>query len=350
VLRARRAAVAIAAGEPGADADPAAAGRLPAGAWRAMRDGLGRGPVLVQVPRAGYVPGMACQTCRRAARCSACHGPAVLGGPAGTAGPVAPTCGWCGRSLATWECPHCGGTRLRARSVGVRRTAEELGRAFTGAPVVVPRAGEPAPKVPPGALVVATPGLEPLAPGGYAAAVLLDGGLLLERPDLRATEDALRRWSAAVALVRPAGDGGRVVLAADPQAPAAQALVRGDAAGHAERELGEREALGLPPAVALASITGGAAAVRSFVAALSPPPSAELLGPLPVEAIDGPAGPAGPAGPVGSDGPEQVRMLARCPRADAGALAAALHAAAAVRSARRDQGSVRVQVDPRDVG
>jgi primosomal protein N' (replication factor Y) len=352
VLRARRAAVAIAASEPGAEDDPAAAGRLPATAWRAIRDGLGRGPVLVQVPRAGYVPGMSCQTCRRAARCPACHGPVSLarsaggggaGGAAGVTGaaPGTPACGWCGRSLTAWECPHCGGRRLRARSVGVHRTAEELGRAFTGVPVVVPRAGEPAPAVPPGALVVATPGLEPPAPGGYAAAVLLDGGLLLERPDLRASEDALRRWSAAVALVRPAGEAGRVVLAADPQAPAAQALVRGDAAGHAERELGEREELGLPPAVAMASITGGAAAVRAFVAALEPPPTAELLGPLAVEpAREGREGEAADA----------VRMLARCPRPDAGALAAALHAAAAVRSARRDQGAVRVQVDPRDVG
>jgi primosomal protein N' (replication factor Y) len=336
VLRARRAAVAIAGAEPGAADDPAAAGRLPATAWRAIREGLARGPVLVQVPRAGYVPGLACQTCRRAARCPACHGPVVL-----AAGPAdrRPVCGWDGRSLATWECPHCGGRRLRARSVGVQRTAEELGRAFPGAPVVVPRPGEAAPQVSPGALVVATPGLEPAAPGGYAAAVLLDGGLLLERPDLRASEEALRRWSAAVALVRPAGEaGGRVVLNADPQAPAAQALVRGDVTGHAERELAEREALGLPPAVALAEVSGGAAAVRSFETALQLPEGAELLGPLPT----------GEAVPGGEEG--TVRMLARAPRDRAGALAAALHAAAAVRSARRDAGAVRIQVDPRDVG
>ena len=170
--------------------------------------------------------------------------------------------------------------------------------------------------------------------------MLLDGGLLLERPDLRASEEALRRWSAAVALVRPAGEGGgRVVLNADPQAPAAQALVRGDVTGHAERELAEREALGLPPAVAMAEVSGGAAAVRSFEAALQLPEGAELLGPLPV-------GARRPAG--GEEG--TVRMLARAPRDRAGALAAALHAAAAVRSARRDTGAVRVQVDPRDVG
>jgi primosomal protein N' (replication factor Y) len=339
VLRARRAGVAIAAAEPGAADDPAAAGRLPATAWRAIREGLTRGAVLVQVPRAGYVPGMACQSCRRAARCPACHGPVVLA-PGGR-----PVCGWDGRSLATWECPHCGGQRLRARSVGVRRTAEELGRAFTGAPVVVPRPGEAAPQVPPGALVVATPGLEPAVAGGYAAAVLLDGGVLLERPDLRASEEALRRWSAAVALVRPAGDGGRVVLNADPQAPAAQALVRGDVAGHAERELAEREALGLPPAVAMAEVSGAAAAVRSFEAVLQVPAGVELLGPLPVER---PAHPEPAEGEAGRE--ETVRLLARCPKDAAGALAAALHTAAAVRSARREQGAVRVQLDPRDVG
>ena len=43
------------------------------------------------------------------------------------------------------------------------------------------------------ALVVATPGAEPYAVGGYAGALLLDGRLLLDRPDLR----ALRRRSAA---------------------------------------------------------------------------------------------------------------------------------------------------------
>ena len=65
------------------------------------------------------------------------------------------------------------------------------------------------------ALVVATPGAEPVAEGGYAAALLLDGWALLDRADLRAGEEALRRWLAAAALVRPARDGGRVVVVAD---------------------------------------------------------------------------------------------------------------------------------------
>ncbi|AMC54763.1 primosomal protein N' [Mycobacterium tuberculosis variant bovis] len=55
------------------------------------------------------------------------------------------------------------------------------------------------------ALVVATPGAEPRAPGGYGAALLLDSWALLGRQDLRAAEDALWRWMTAAALVRPRG-------------------------------------------------------------------------------------------------------------------------------------------------
>jgi len=52
------------------DAHPAAtAARIPPAAWRAVQDGLRRGSVLLQVPRTGYLPGVACATCRRPARC-----------------------------------------------------------------------------------------------------------------------------------------------------------------------------------------------------------------------------------------------------------------------------------------
>ena len=66
------------------------------------------------------------------------------------------------------------------------------------------------------ALVIATPGAEPVAPGGYAAALLLDGWALLGRPSLRAAEEALRRWMNAAALVRP---GGTVVVLAESTHP-----------------------------------------------------------------------------------------------------------------------------------
>ena len=55
------------AGTSGPDAqDPlAAAARLPSDGWRVLREAVRRGPVLVQVPRTGYVPTLACQTLPR---------------------------------------------------------------------------------------------------------------------------------------------------------------------------------------------------------------------------------------------------------------------------------------------
>jgi primosomal protein N' (replication factor Y) len=336
-LRATWPAISVASTAYGAQEDPSAFGRIPAPAWRALRDGLQRGPVLVQVPRAGYLPGLSCQTCRKPARCQFCHGP--LGFPAGPEERT-PQCRWCGRIATAWTCPHCQGHRLRATSVGVVRTAEELGRAFPGAVVVVPRSEQEAPTVPERSLVVATPGLEPPVAEGYAAAVLLDGGRLLERADLRASEDALRRWLGAAALVRSAPQGGQVVICADSQAPAVQALVRVDPARHADRELEERAELGFPPAVVMAELTGPAAAVGSFIELARLPDGTQTLGPIAVAARPG----------ASDEGAPLVRVLLRAPRADLLALAGALHAAAALRSARRDPGSVRIQVDPPNPG
>jgi primosomal protein N' (replication factor Y) len=97
----------------------------------------------------------------------------------------------------------CGERRLRAVVVGAVRTAEELGRAFPGVPVRTSGGGQALAAVDAGAvLVIATPGAEPVAAGGYGAALLLDGWALLSRPDLRAAEETLRRWMNAVALVR----------------------------------------------------------------------------------------------------------------------------------------------------
>jgi primosomal protein N' (replication factor Y) len=222
----------------------------------------------------------------------------------------------------------CQGGGLRAAVVGAGRTAEELGRAFPGVTLRLSGRDHVLDQVPgEPALVVCTPGAEPLAHGGYGAALLLDGWALLSRPDLRAAEETLRRWMNAAALVRPASQGGRVVVVADGALPVVQALLRWDPAGHAARELDERAELGFPPVTRMASLTGPPAGLADLVGAADLPGSADLLGPVPV-----------------GDGVE--RLLVRVPRADGAALAAALHAAAAVRSARKAADPVRVQIDP----
>jgi len=330
--------------------DPAArSARLPSLALRVTRETLAAGAaVLIQVPRRGYVPSLACDRCRTPARCQKCAGP--LGQPA--ADSAAAVCRWCARPAAAWECGVCGARRLRAAVSGAGRTSEELGRAFPGVPVRtsgrsaaggVLRAVEAGP-----ALVVATPGAEPVADGGYGAALLLDSWALLGRADLRAGEETLRRWLGAASLVRSAGDGGQVIAIADSGHPVVQALIRWDPAGLAARELAERRELGFPPAVRLATLTATAQAAEELLELLALPESAEVLGPVPVT-DHAPGGRAG-AGEDGTLGEQLVRYLVRTPRADGAALARSLHAGQALRSAAKASEHVRVQLDPVDIG
>jgi primosomal protein N' (replication factor Y) len=165
--------------------------------------------VLFQVPRRGYLAAVACERCHTPARCS-------CGGPAELPGPDSPLrCAWCGSAIAR-SCRRCGHQGLRALVTGAQRTAEELGRAFPGVPVLTSGGSQVLDRVggdP--AVVVATPGGEPVADGGYAGAILLDGWAMLGLASLRAAEEALRRWMNAAALVRPAGQGGNIVVVGD---------------------------------------------------------------------------------------------------------------------------------------
>jgi primosomal protein N' (replication factor Y) (superfamily II helicase) len=212
--------------------------------------------------------------------------------------------------------------------LGEARTAEELGRSFPST-LVRTSAGEHVlptvddrPQV-----VVATPGAEPVAAAGYAAVVLLDTWLLLARDDSRADEEALRRWSNAVALLRP---GGRALAVGDPAHPALQALVRWDQAGYARRLSQERTEARLPPAVRLATVTGQPGAVDDVLTLLAPPPYVEVLGPVPT---------------AGAGDDDEERLVLRTPRAHGPELARALGELQRVRSSRKLD-AVRVQVDP----
>jgi len=198
------------------------------------------------------------------------------------------------------------------------------------------------------AVVVATPGAEPRADGGYAAAVLLDGWALLGRPSLRAAEETLRRWMNAAALVRPGPDGGGVVVVAEASLPPVQALIRWDPATFAERELAERRTLRFPPAARMASLSGPHGAVRALLDAVDLPPGAEVLGPVPVAGADQGAAGGQPGDGADPDG-DLVRFLVRAPRSAGLALAAALRAGQAARTARKDSGVVRLELDPAEL-
>lgn len=314
--------------------DPLAASvRLPNLVFQTIRAGLAQGPVLVQVPRSGYLVALACQTCRTPVRCPHCHGP-VRGRRAD--GVQTLSCGWCGRIVTGWRCPTCGDTRLRAPVVGAGRTTEELGRAFAGT-LVIDSSGDSVQREVPDepCLVVATPGAEPAAPSGYAAAVLLDAVLQLSRPDLRVAEETLRRWLNVVGLVRGGPQGGNVAVVAPSDERTVQALVRVDPGGFAARELADRLEARFPPAVRFVTLEGAPGALDEMMAAIELPPVADVLGPVPV-------------GVVGDT--DVSRLTLRTPLASGRELVRQVKAATAIRSAKKMDGAVRVRVDPAQLG
>jgi primosomal protein N' (replication factor Y) len=120
----------------------------------------------------------------------------------------------------------------------------------------------------------------------------------------------------------------------------------------------------------MAALTGAAPAVQALLARASLPPGAEILGPVPVPGgrhdhgrhdhgrhdhgrhddgrHDGGDERNGGRPDAADGGPEAdiVRYLVRVPRSAGGELAAALHAAQADRTARKETGLLRVQLDP----
>lgn len=256
----------------GADQHGAPA-RLPTQAHQAAKEGLLRGPVLVQVFRAGFAPGLSCRSCGEAARCDRCHGPLRS-----TSAGKPPGCGWCAKVFAAWECVHCHHTGLKPRGQGVGRTVSDLGKAFPGVPVIRADGDKPVLRVgreP--ALVVATRGAEPIAAGGYAAALLLDGAQMLQRESLATLEDTLRGWEHAISLV---ADTGKVFVTEVEGSPAL-AVASGTYHPLLSSELAQREQLRLPPAIRFVAISGPPRPVEGIAsAALAGGSDLDVLGPV----------------------------------------------------------------------
>jgi primosomal protein N' (replication factor Y) len=332
--------IVVTAAQAGEDAPS----RIPDGAWRAAKQGLAAGPVLVQVARPGYAPVLACARCRQAARCERCGGPLGLD-RAGTA----PSCGWCGAMATGWVCSNCGGTRVRMASRGSARTAEELGRAFAGARVVVSDGERRVTSVEDRpVLVVATRGAEPIAPAGYRAVLLLDGDRMLSRESLNVGEDCLRWWSNAASLAAPAAP----VVLVGVGGTLAHALATWGQAGYAAEQLADRRALRFPPAVRVATVTGTAKAVDDALSELRPGTFIDVLGPTPMSGGQGP-----PRSP--GEHPDAVRAIVRFDYGNGAQVASALRsavvrAAAKGRRPRGDRGyrpppTLRVRLDDPEI-
>jgi primosomal protein N' (replication factor Y) len=219
------------------------------------------GPVLVQVPRVGYAPVVACDTCYEIIRCPACSRPLAAAGPGG---PFA--CRACGFRAERMRCANCGGTRLRSVVHGLDAVRRQLGRAFPGTRVLASGGGAVLARIDPDrVIVVATTGAEPYVEDGYAAAVLLDS--LWPGPSLRSADRAIARRMRALSLVRGAHLGGRaLVLDDDPNL--LRVLTRYEPVEWAAHEATQRSGLGLPPAVRTMRISGSREACEALLAEL----------------------------------------------------------------------------------
>jgi primosomal protein N' (replication factor Y) len=206
-------------------------------------------------------------------------------------------------------CQACGSTALKTVRMGVTRAREEL-EALAGEPVVEVTAGteqlDRSARVYVGTEAV----LHRVAEAGVVAFLDLDQELLA--PRFRAAEQALALVARGARLLGDRAGGGRLVLQTRlPDHEVVQAVLHADPGRLAEAELAKRLLLGLPPATALAQVSGAGA--PDLVGAL-PPTGVEVL--------------------EGDDG----RYLVRA--ADHAALADALAATP------RPKARVRVEVDP----
>ncbi|VEI12441.1 primosomal protein N' family DNA-binding protein [Trueperella bialowiezensis] len=235
--------------------------RMPSSVFSVTRSGLERGPVLFTVPRAGYIPMLACQQCREIASCSECEGLLAIPQP-----DAAPACTRCAQVYRDYRCQHCGDSRLRAVRIGSQRTAQEIGRAFKGTPIHIAGVAQTRGEIDASArIVVATPGTAPYVPGGYAAGIVLDSGYLLRSTNLESDVQFLRTITHVAAQIRPRASGGTLLIVGDVPTELINALHAWDMAGWAEHTLAERQVIGLPPAAVWVEVKGAADSVRDYL-------------------------------------------------------------------------------------
>jgi len=247
--------------------------RLPSSVYHAVSVAVAQGPVLVQVFRAGFSPGLSCEKCRARALCGHCGGPLRV--PSKN---LQPLCGWCGVVAAGWRCAECGSATAAPRGQGIGRTITDLGKSFPAVPVIRSDGEHPVSRVPhKPALVVATRGSEPVTEGGYPLVLLLDGAAMLQRDSLGALEESIGAWEHAISFA--ADDG--VVYVTDLDGPPALALAAGNWSQLARHELLQRDTVRLPPAIRVAAISGTAGDVEKIHQALSKiSPHLDALGPI----------------------------------------------------------------------
>jgi primosomal protein N' (replication factor Y) (superfamily II helicase) len=250
--------------------------RVDSNAFRAIKQGLATGSVLVQVASKGDSSALFCKSCDKRLLCATCGGPIWIDKNSLS------KCRWCNGLSHNIRC-SCGHSFFSTGRAGASRTSAELGRAFPGVKVVESTGENRITNLPPSkSLVISTPGSEPNVPGGYSAVVILDAAVLLSRQSLRATEDAIRLWANAVSKLSPAGEA----VVVGTSGGLGQQFALWQIAAIASKELSTRRELSLPPAIRLGSISGQFEGLSELAVSLKSIPEIEILGPAPYSKAD----------------------------------------------------------------
>ena len=225
--------------------------------------GAGERAILV-INRRGSASVVLCRDCGQAQRCPECDRPLVFHQAGYTL-----RCHHCGRaSPLAARCPTCGSPRIRYLGGGTERVEREVRERFAGLRVgrldrdVVERKGAAERVVDAftdGRLDVLV-GTSLVAKGLDIPEVTLVGvvsaDVALNLPDERAAE---RTYQLLAQAVGRAGRGDRpgfaIIQSYQPEHPAIQAVVRGDAATFYQAELALRERFGSPPFGRLVKLT-----------------------------------------------------------------------------------------------
>lgn len=242
-------------------------------AWQAIRSGLESGAVLVQVAAKGTSSSAYCSECSTRAMCKNCNGPIWIDQRNMT------RCRWCNAGNLDFKCQSCGSASLRQGRAGSSRTVAEFGKAFPGAKIIEATGDEKVLKAPENSLVIATPGAEPTVRSGYTAVVILDANIALSKDSLRATEDAVRSWANAIALLNSSGRAVVVGLSG----MLATKFSLWSMAEIANHELANRAELRFPPSIRLASIGTSAEIMQEVLPAFETIKGIEVLGPIAVK-------------------------------------------------------------------
>jgi primosomal protein N' (replication factor Y) len=212
---------------------------IPSKIYQQVRKAIATGPVLFLVPAKGYATAISCAKCRNIAICE-CGGKLSK-----SSAKSEPTCVLCSKRYQNWKCGWCGEARVFLTSRGIERFAEEIGRSFPNQVVIQSTASDPRDSVSGDpAIVVSTPGVEPIAESGYEAVIMLQVDRFLSSSASNGVERAYSNFFAAGALI---SDSGVIALVSDDGSPITSALTTWNPATISKREIEQRISLQLPP-------------------------------------------------------------------------------------------------------